>query len=44
MDWRFLTLAAQYDFLNRKFFNYLVGRKGIIKMDSPESPFHKVKF
>jgi hypothetical protein len=31
MDWRFLTLAAQYDFLNRKFFNYLVGRKGIIK-------------
>jgi len=31
MDWRFLTLVAQYHFLNRKFFNCLVGRKGIIK-------------
>ena len=31
MDWRFLTLVIQYHFFNRKFFKYLVGRKGVIR-------------
>jgi len=31
MDWRFSTCVAPFYFLNRKFFNCLVGRKGIIK-------------